>query len=106
MGKKNDYSYVDGVGLFTSRESAMIYEYFRGNNHDGVTEPIEWTLLRDALYGELGFLEHDEYVLFKIECLNPSLAEIQKRTREMIEVEELEAEAGGETRIRFARRQD
>lgn len=106
MGKKYDYSYVEGVGLFQSREAAMIYDYFLNNQDDGVTEPIEWTRLRDAMFGELSFMEHDEFVLFEIEILNPSLSEIRKRTGDLIVVEDLPAEPGGELRIRLAKRGD
>ena len=106
MGKPKDYTYVEGVGLFQSRASAVIYDHFRETQQDGVTEPIEWTRLRDVLFGPIGFMEHDDYVLFEIEIINPSLAEIRKRTGVMIQVEQLEAAADGTERIRFAQRDD
>lgn len=107
MGKKqNEYAYVEGVGLFQSRAAAMIYDYFCNNAEDGVTETFEWTRLRDAMFGELGFMEHDEYILFEIEVLNPTLAEIHKRTGDLIEIELMPTEAGGEPNIRFAKRKD
>lgn len=101
MGKKNDYAYVEGVGLFKSREAATIYDYVRSNQRDGITETIEWTQLRDALFGQLGFMEHDDFVLFKIEVLNPSLAEIQTRTGDLIEIEDIETAPGADERMRF-----
>lgn len=104
--QKNDYAYVEGVGLFKSRNSAMIYDYFKNNAQDGVTETIEWTQLRDAMFGELSFMEHDEFVLFEIEVLNPTLSEIYKRTGDMIETELMETAAGAEQRMRFAQRKN
>jgi len=104
--QKNDYAYVEGVGLFKSRNAAMIYEYFKQNAQDGVTETIEWTQLRDAMFGELAFMEHDEFVLFEIEVLNPTLSEIHKRTGDFIETELMETPSGAEQHIRFAQRKN
>ncbi|MBA4741685.1 MAG: hypothetical protein H2060_03120 [Azoarcus sp.] len=106
MGKPKDYTYVEGVGLFQSRASAVIYDHFRDSQQDGVTEPIEWTRLRDVLFGPIGFMEHDDYVLFEVEVINPSLAEIQKRTGQFIQVELLDSAPDGTERIRFAQRAD
>lgn len=104
MAKKNDYAYVDDVGLFQSREAAMIYEYFRNNNEDGVTEVFDWTRLRDRLFGELSFMEHDDFVLFEIEILNNALAEIHKRTGDLLTTEIVETKPDGECWIRFKKR--
>lgn len=105
MGKKNDFIYVDDVGLFRTREAAMIYDYFRTNAQDDQSEIFTWIWLRDALYGELAFMEHDEYVLFEMEVLNPSLAEIQKRTGELIVIADEGKDDEGEERIRLVRKQ-
>ncbi|MDX5363601.1 MAG: hypothetical protein LPJ91_05545 [Pseudazoarcus pumilus] len=100
MGKsKNDYAYVEGVGLFQSREAAMIYDYVLAAE-GGATVPVEWTRLRDAMFGELSFMEHDEFALFEIEVLNPALAEIAKRTGDQIEFE-LSRPQPGEPFIHF-----
>ncbi|HLW04680.1 MAG TPA: hypothetical protein VKY38_03765 [Azoarcus sp.] len=101
MAKKNDYAYVEDVGLFQSREAAMIYDYFLNNSEDGVTEVFDWTRLRDGLFGALSFMEHDDFVLFEIEILNNALAEIQKRTGDLIITEIVETKPDGETWIRF-----
>ena len=85
MGKKHEYVHMEDVGLFHSRASVQIYEYFLANERDGRVEPVDWTRLRDAMFGELSFMEHDEYVIFEIEVLNPSLEEIQERTGRTIE---------------------
>jgi len=105
MGKKNDYAYVEDVGLFKTREAATIYEYFRNNNENGVTETFDWTRLRDVLFGELSFMDHDDFVLFEIEILNNALAEIHKRTGDLIVTEIVETKADGETWIRFVKRE-
>lgn len=102
MGKKNDFIYLDDVGLFRTREAAMIYDYVRNSSQpDGRTEIIEWTQLRDALYGELGFMEHDDYELFEVEILNGCLKEILERTGDRVEVIRLDSEPGADERIQF-----
>lgn len=100
---KNDYAYVDGVGLFQTRESAMIYDYILNNHQDGATPALEWTRLRDAMFGELAFMDHDDYVLFEIEILRPVLKEIHKRTGEKVRIEDCGHGPEGDEQIRFVR---
>lgn len=100
--QKNDYAYVEGVGLFKSRNAAMIYDYVLAAK-GGATEPVEWTRLRDAMFGELSFMEHDEFALFEIEVLNPALSEIAKRTGDRVAFELSRREPGDEPLIHFIR---
>src|SRR5690606_12165028 len=103
MGKqKNDYAYVEGVGLFKSREAAMIYDYVLAAE-GGATVPVEWTRLRDAMFGELSFMEHDVFALVEIEVLNPALTEIAKRTGDRVEFELSRRAPGEEPLIHFIR---
>jgi len=64
---------------------------------------VEWTRLRDAMFGELSFMEHDEFVLFEVEVLNPALAEIAKRTGDRVELDVRRGGPDNALMIRFIR---